>query len=35
VLFFYSDYIYQDEDDDCKEAIKGKLRVEWILILQL
>lgn len=24
VWFFYSDYIYQDEDDDCKEAVRGR-----------
>ena len=26
--FFFSDYIYQDEDSDCQEAIKGKLQEE-------
>ena len=24
--FYFSDFIYQDEDDDCEQAIKGKMR---------
>ena len=26
--FFYSDFIYQDEDDDCQMAIKAKQKEE-------